>query len=78
MKLELLTEKELLEISAGGAGKCVAGIASGAVGGFLTGASYTWEFGPAVIYGSGVGAFSWRRCWRNCWLLIKNKRRIIL
>ncbi|AAS39102.1 Blp family class II bacteriocin [Bacillus pacificus] len=58
MKLELLTEKELLEISAGGAGKCVAGIASGAVGGFLTGASYTWEFGPAVIYGSGVGALA--------------------
>ena len=57
-EIRITYRKELLEISAGGAGKCVAGIASGAVGGFLTGASYTWEFGPAVIYGSGVGALA--------------------
>lgn len=58
MKLETLTEKEMLEISAGGSmEKCLAGIALGAGAGFISGSGKTWTLGPyGVIYGGGAGA----------------------
>ncbi|HCF55640.1 MAG TPA: hypothetical protein DEU03_21440 [Bacillus sp. (in: Bacteria)] len=57
MKLETLTEKEMLEISAGGMEKCLAGIALGAGAGFISGSGKTWTLGPyGVIYGGGAGA----------------------
>jgi hypothetical protein len=55
--LQMLTEKELMEIEAGGWwnswGKCVAGTAGGAIGGGLAGAAT----GSAVpVIGTGIGA----------------------
>ncbi|PET57862.1 bacteriocin, partial [Bacillus cereus] len=55
MKLETLTEKELLEISAGGGNVCdwgVLGVGTAASAGY--GAAFGTAFGPGV--GTAVGA----------------------